>query len=38
MIDLSEITHDVRQGFLPAHIYNDSEIFALERDRLFGRS
>jgi phthalate 3,4-dioxygenase subunit alpha len=34
MIDFDE----VRQGFVPAHIYNDAEIFALERDRLFGQA
>jgi phenylpropionate dioxygenase-like ring-hydroxylating dioxygenase large terminal subunit len=34
MIDLDE----VRRGFIPAHIYNDPEIFALERDRLFSQA
>jgi phenylpropionate dioxygenase-like ring-hydroxylating dioxygenase large terminal subunit len=29
---------DVRRGMIPAHIYNDEEIFRLERDRVFGRS
>lgn len=29
---------DVRRGMIPAHIYNDSEIFTLEKERLFGRS
>lgn len=38
MIDVKEITADVRTGLLPAHMYNDDEIFALERDRLFARS
>jgi phenylpropionate dioxygenase-like ring-hydroxylating dioxygenase large terminal subunit len=28
----------VRQGMIPAHIYNDREIFGLERDRLFNRA
>jgi phenylpropionate dioxygenase-like ring-hydroxylating dioxygenase large terminal subunit len=29
---------DVRRGMIPAHIYNDAEIFALEKERLFGRT
>ncbi len=28
----------VRHGMIPAHIYNDPEVFALEKRRLFGRS
>jgi phthalate 3,4-dioxygenase alpha subunit len=35
MIDLPEVLADVRRGLVPARIYNDAEIFALERDRLF---
>ena len=38
MTDLAEITAHVRDGMIPAHIYNDDEIFALERDRVFGRA
>lgn len=32
------IYDDVRRGMIPAHIYNDEEIFALERERLFSRA
>ncbi len=35
MIDLPEVLADVRRGLVPARIYNDAEIFAFERDRLF---
>ena len=38
MRDLPGILADVRRGMIPAHIYNDREIFALERDRLFSRA
>ena len=38
MLDLAAVVSDVRQGMIPAHIYGDPEIFALERDRLFARS
>ena len=38
MTDLAEITAHVRDGMIPAHIYNDEEIFALERERVFGRA
>src|SRR5215472_17675627 len=38
MIDLPAVLADVERGMSPAHIYNDQEIFALERDRLFGRA
>ncbi|MBU3749112.1 MAG: Rieske 2Fe-2S domain-containing protein [Mycobacterium sp.] len=38
MTDLAGIIADVRRGMIPAHIYNDREIFALERERLFGRA
>ena len=31
------ILRDVRRGMIPAHIYNDEEIFRLERERLFSR-
>jgi phenylpropionate dioxygenase-like ring-hydroxylating dioxygenase large terminal subunit len=36
--DLSELLAQVRQGFVPAHVYNDEEIFSLEKERIFGRS
>ena len=29
---------DVRRGMVPAHIYNDREIFELEKERLFSRA
>jgi phenylpropionate dioxygenase-like ring-hydroxylating dioxygenase large terminal subunit len=29
---------DVRRGRIPAHIYNDRDIFLLERERIFGRA
>jgi phenylpropionate dioxygenase-like ring-hydroxylating dioxygenase large terminal subunit len=38
MTDLAGITANVRDGMVPAHIYNDDEIFALERDRIFSRA
>ncbi|MGH3356767.1 MAG: Rieske 2Fe-2S domain-containing protein [Nocardioidaceae bacterium] len=38
MADQSTVFADVRRGLIPAHIYNDDEIFALERDRLFSRA
>jgi phenylpropionate dioxygenase-like ring-hydroxylating dioxygenase large terminal subunit len=36
--DLNVVLDDVRRGMIPAHIYNDEEIFRLERDRLFSRA
>ena len=36
--DLAAVVRDVRSGMIPAHVYNDPEIFALERDRLFSRA
>jgi phenylpropionate dioxygenase-like ring-hydroxylating dioxygenase large terminal subunit len=38
MTDLGPVLADVRRGMIPAHIYNDEEIFRLERDRLFNRT
>lgn len=35
LIDIAEIIRDVRQGLIPAHVYNDREIFGMEQDRLF---
>ena len=37
-MNLTAVLADVRNGFLPAHIYNDPDIYQLERDRLFGNS
>jgi phenylpropionate dioxygenase-like ring-hydroxylating dioxygenase large terminal subunit len=34
----SQLLADVRRGMIPAHIYNDAELFGLERERVFGRS
>ena len=28
----------IRDGLVPAHVYNDEEIFALERERVFSRA
>lgn len=38
MTDQSGVLEDVRRGMIPAHVYNDEEIFALERERVFGRA
>ena len=38
MLDLAAVVEQVRRGMVPAHVYADPEIFALERDRLFARS
>jgi phthalate 3,4-dioxygenase alpha subunit len=35
---LAAVLADVRRGMIPAHIYGDPQIFALERMRLFARS
>jgi phenylpropionate dioxygenase-like ring-hydroxylating dioxygenase large terminal subunit len=38
MIDQSDVFADVRRGMVPAHIYNDRQIFKLERERIFSRA
>ncbi|WP_243722973.1 aromatic ring-hydroxylating dioxygenase subunit alpha [Actinomadura sp. 7K507] len=38
MFDSSDVVGHVRDGMLPAHIYNDPEIFAAEREAVFSRS
>ena len=38
MDDQSLVLADVRRGMIPAHIYNDAEIYQLEKDRLFSRA
>lgn len=38
MTGLSEVLAHVRDGMIPAHIYNDPDIHALEKERLFPRS
>lgn len=36
--ELVGVFDNVRRGMIPAHIYNDKELFALEKERLFGRA
>jgi phenylpropionate dioxygenase-like ring-hydroxylating dioxygenase large terminal subunit len=38
MTDQTAVLEDVRRGMIPAHIYNDREIFGLEKERIFGRA
>lgn len=38
MSDFSRVLEHVRDGMLPAHIYNDPEVFAAERDAVFSRA
>jgi phthalate 3,4-dioxygenase subunit alpha len=38
MIDQQQVLNDVRRGMIPAHVYNDRQLFELERDRLFSRT
>jgi len=38
VIDQGPVLGDVRRGMIPAHIYNDSELYALEKEWLFARS
>ena len=38
MTDQTTVLADVRRGMIPAHIYNDREIFELEKERLFSRA
>ena len=33
-----DVLSNVRRGMIPAHIYNDGDLFALEKQRLFGRA
>ncbi len=35
---LAGILANVRRGMIPAHIYNDNDLFTLERERLFNRA
>ena len=35
---LDNVLGNVRRGMIPAHIYNDKEIFELEKERLFSRA
>jgi phenylpropionate dioxygenase-like ring-hydroxylating dioxygenase large terminal subunit len=38
MSETHALLEDVRRGMIPAHVYNDAEIFALEKERLFSRA
>lgn len=38
MDDAASLIANVREGLLPAHIYNDAGVFEAERDRLFSRA
>lgn len=33
-----QLFEHVRRGMIPAHIYNDSDLFTLEKERLFNRA
>lgn len=37
-VDIDRIAADLRRGLIPAEIYNDAEVHAAERERLFPRS
>jgi phthalate 3,4-dioxygenase alpha subunit len=38
VVNLAELTRDIRGGMVPAYVYNDADLFTLERDHLFARS
>jgi len=38
MTDLAGTFTDVRRGMIPAHIYNDRELFELEKQEVFSRA
>src|SRR3954447_13826069 len=38
MTDQTGVLADVRRGMIPAHVYNDREIFELEKERVFSRA
>jgi phenylpropionate dioxygenase-like ring-hydroxylating dioxygenase large terminal subunit len=38
MTDHDDIITSVRSGILPAHIYNDADLFAAERDSVFAKN
>lgn len=38
MRDHGSVLDNVRRGMTPAYIYNDREIFELEKERLFSRA
>jgi phenylpropionate dioxygenase-like ring-hydroxylating dioxygenase large terminal subunit len=35
---IDRISENIRRGMVPAHIYNDKELFTLEKERLFSRA
>ena len=35
---IARLTAPIRDGFVPAHIYNDADVHRLEVDRLFSRA
>ena len=37
-VDLDALTDPIRDGFVPAHIYNDDGVYRLEVERLFARA
>ncbi len=38
MIELGRIADSVRRGMTPAYVYNDAEVFAAERELVFGKN
>ena len=38
MRDADDVIANVRRGMLPAHIYNDAEVFEAEKERVFSRT
>ena len=38
MTDQTEVLAAVERGMIPAHVYNDREIFELEKERVFSRA
>ena len=36
--DVNAIAAHIGRGLIPAHVYSDPDVFALERDRIFGRA
>ena len=38
MIDVDSIAAEIARGMIPAYVYSDPEVFALEKERLFAKS
>lgn len=38
MNDQSQMLEDVRRGMIPAYVYNDEDVYQLEKERVFERS